>query len=48
MNVVVIDAAVSYPPTSGKRLRTLNLMLPPARRHRITYLAGDDHARAVS
>jgi glycosyltransferase involved in cell wall biosynthesis len=39
MNVVVLDADVSYPPTSGKRLRTLNLMLPLARRHRITYLA---------
>jgi glycosyltransferase involved in cell wall biosynthesis len=45
MNVVVLDADISYPPTSGKRLRTLNLMLPLARRHRLTYLArGDAHA----
>jgi glycosyltransferase involved in cell wall biosynthesis len=44
MNVVVLDGDVSYPPTSGKRLRTLNLLLPLARRHRITYLArGDAH-----
>ncbi len=45
MNVVLIDGDVSYPPTSGKRLRTLNLMLPLAKRHRITYLArGDAHS----
>lgn len=45
MKVVVIDADVSYPPTSGKRLRTLNLLLPLAREHSITYigrLTGDD------
>jgi glycosyltransferase involved in cell wall biosynthesis len=46
MNVVVVDGDVSYPPTSGKRLRTLNLMLPLAQRHRITYIArGDIHTR---
>jgi glycosyltransferase involved in cell wall biosynthesis len=38
MEVVVVDGVVSYPPTSGKRLRTLHLMLQQARRHRITYL----------
>ncbi len=38
MNVVVLDGDVSYPPTSGKRLRTLNLILPLAKRHRIVYL----------
>jgi glycosyltransferase involved in cell wall biosynthesis len=38
MNVVVLDADVSYPPTSGKRLRSLNLILPLARRHNIVYL----------
>src|ERR1700722_15663846 len=44
MNTVIVDADVSYPPTSGKRLRTLNLMLPLARRHRLTYIArGHDH-----
>jgi glycosyltransferase involved in cell wall biosynthesis len=39
MNVVIVDGDVSYPPTSGKRLRTLNLMLRLASRHRITYIA---------
>jgi glycosyltransferase involved in cell wall biosynthesis len=39
MNVVIVDGDVSYPPTSGKRLRTLNLMLPLAGTHRITYVA---------
>ena len=39
MHVAVVDPDVSYPPTSGKRLRTLNLMLKLADRHRITYLA---------
>jgi glycosyltransferase involved in cell wall biosynthesis len=39
MNVTIIDGDVSYPTTSGKRLRTLNLLLPLARRHRLTYIA---------
>jgi glycosyltransferase involved in cell wall biosynthesis len=39
MRVVILDGDVSYPPTSGKRLRTLNLMLQLAGRHRVTYLA---------
>jgi glycosyltransferase involved in cell wall biosynthesis len=39
MKVTVIDADVSYPMTSGKRLRTMNLLLPLAARHEITYLA---------
>jgi glycosyltransferase involved in cell wall biosynthesis len=38
MHVAIIDGDVSYPATSGKRLRTLNLMLQVARRHRITYV----------
>jgi glycosyltransferase involved in cell wall biosynthesis len=46
MNVGIIDSDVSYPPTSGKRLRTLHLMLPLAGRHRIHYLArGQGDAR---
>src|ERR1019366_457259 len=49
MHVAIIDGDVSYPPTSGKRLRTLNLMLEAARRHRITYMgrcaANSDEAR---
>lgn len=38
MRVTIVDSDVSYPATSGKRLRTLNLMLPLARRHAITYI----------
>ncbi|HMP08342.1 MAG TPA: glycosyltransferase [Lacipirellulaceae bacterium] len=37
MNVVVVDWDVAYPADSGKRLRTLNLMLELAGRHNITY-----------
>lgn len=39
MNVVILDSDVSYPTTSGKRLRTLNLMLPLAGRHHLHYIA---------
>jgi polysaccharide biosynthesis protein PslH len=38
MKVAIIDGDVSYPATSGKRLRTLNLMLALAPRHQITYV----------
>lgn len=38
MRVVIVDGDVSYPATSGKRLRTLNLMLRLADRHAITYV----------
>jgi glycosyltransferase involved in cell wall biosynthesis len=38
MNAVVVDGDVCYPATSGKRLRTLHLMLRLARRHRIAYV----------
>ncbi len=38
MRVVIVDSDVSYPATSGKRLRTLNLMLRLADRHQIIYL----------
>jgi polysaccharide biosynthesis protein PslH len=39
MHVVLVDGDVSYPPSSGKRLRTLHLMLRLAPHHRITYIA---------
>jgi glycosyltransferase involved in cell wall biosynthesis len=39
LRVVIVDGDVSYPATSGKRLRTLHLMLHLARRHHITYIA---------
>jgi glycosyltransferase involved in cell wall biosynthesis len=44
MEVTIVDSDLPYPPTSGKRLRTLNLMLPLARRHRITYICRGDAA----
>jgi glycosyltransferase involved in cell wall biosynthesis len=39
MHAVIVDGDVSYPATSGKRLRTLHLLLALARRHRLTYIA---------
>jgi polysaccharide biosynthesis protein PslH len=51
MQVVIIDGDVSYPATSGKRLRTLNLMLRAAQRHQITYVGrcaeGSEEARTA-
>ncbi len=51
MKVVIIDGDVSYPATSGKRLRTLHLMLRAAQRHQITYVgrcaADSDEARTA-
>jgi polysaccharide biosynthesis protein PslH len=38
MKAVIVDADLCYPATSGKRLRTLHLMLRLARRHQVTYL----------
>src|SRR4051794_1882366 len=38
MRVAIVDGDVSYPATSGKRLRTLNLMLRLANRHQIIYI----------
>jgi polysaccharide biosynthesis protein PslH len=38
MRVVVVDEEIPFPPNSGKRIRTLNLVVPLAARHRITYL----------
>ena len=42
--VAVVDEELPYPANSGKRIRTLNLLLPLAQRHRITYFA---HPSAV-
>jgi glycosyltransferase involved in cell wall biosynthesis len=39
MKTAIIDGDVCYPPTSGKRLRSLNLLLPLARRHELVYIA---------
>src|SRR5438128_3071017 len=38
LHVVIVDEELPYPPTSGKRIRTLSLVLRLARRHRLTYL----------
>src|SRR5215471_3007492 len=38
LQVVIVDEELPYPPTSGKRIRTLNLTRRLARRHRLTYL----------
>lgn len=39
MRVAIVDGDISFPATSGKRLRTLNLMLPLAKVHKLTYIA---------
>ncbi len=39
LRAVIVDGDVSYPPTSGKRLRTLHLMQRLAARHQVTYIA---------
>jgi glycosyltransferase involved in cell wall biosynthesis len=46
LDVVIVDEELPYPPTSGKRLRTLNLTLRLARRHRITFLCHRNRDRA--
>ena len=38
MNVVIVGGSLPYPPTAGNRIRTLNLTLRLATRHRITYI----------
>src|SRR5947209_9506653 len=52
LHVAVVDEELPYPPTSGKRIRTLNLVLRLAPRHRITYLchrnADRDEARQAT
>ena len=38
MKIVIVNEGLGYPPKGGNWLRTLNLMLPLARRHEITYV----------
>lgn len=38
LRVVIVDEELPYPPISGKRIRTLNLLLRLARRHDIRFL----------
>ena len=46
MNVVIVGSTLPYPPTSGSRLRTLNLTVRLARRHKVTYLGTRNPDRA--
>jgi glycosyltransferase involved in cell wall biosynthesis len=52
LDVVLVDEELPYPPTSGKRIRTLNLLLRLARRHSLTYVchrnANPNEARAAA
>ncbi len=51
MKVVIVNEGLGYPPKGGNWLRTLNLMLPLARRHEITYVCrdvGDEQAEQVA
>jgi glycosyltransferase involved in cell wall biosynthesis len=53
LHVAIVDEELPYPPTSGKRIRTLNLTLRLAQRHRLTYLChrnanADEARRAVA
>src|SRR6516165_9780511 len=38
LHVTIVDEELPYPPTSGKRIRTLNLVTRLAQRHHLTYL----------
>jgi glycosyltransferase involved in cell wall biosynthesis len=52
LRVVLVDEELPYPANSGKRIRTLNLVLRLARRHRLTYVchrnADADEARQAA
>jgi glycosyltransferase involved in cell wall biosynthesis len=52
LHIAVLDEELPYPLTSGKRIRTLNLLGRLARRHRVTYLchrnAGAAEARRAA
>ena len=48
MKVVIVNEGVGYPPNRGNWLRTLNLLLPLARRHDLTYLCRGDRDPAAT
>src|SRR5262245_58408297 len=52
LHVVIVDEELPYPAVTGKRLRTFNLVVRLARRHRITYIchrnADRDEARLAA
>ncbi|HKI17846.1 MAG TPA: hypothetical protein VKA15_08190, partial [Isosphaeraceae bacterium] len=39
LNVAIVASELPHPPTAGNRIRTLNLAVRLARRHRITFIA---------
>ncbi|MFO0891134.1 MAG: glycosyltransferase [Isosphaeraceae bacterium] len=49
LDVVIVASQLPYPPNVGNRIRTLNLVLPLAKRHRITFIAhsNDESTEAV-
>jgi glycosyltransferase involved in cell wall biosynthesis len=46
MNVVIVGGNMPYPATSGNRIRTLNLVVRLARRHRVRFLGPRNPDRA--
>jgi glycosyltransferase involved in cell wall biosynthesis len=38
LSIAIVDEELPYPPTSGKRIRTLNLTMRLASRHNLTYI----------
>lgn len=38
MRIAIVNEGLGYPPNAGNKIRTLNLMLPLAGRHEITYI----------
>lgn len=48
MKIVIVNEGVGYPPNRGNWLRTLNLILPLARRHDLTYLCRGDRDPEVT
>jgi glycosyltransferase involved in cell wall biosynthesis len=49
LNIAIVTSELPYPPTSGNRIRTLNLAIRLAHRHRITFIAhrNDEVAEAT-
>jgi glycosyltransferase involved in cell wall biosynthesis len=46
LRVAIVDEELPYPPTSGKRIRTFNLISRLARRHQLTYICHRNADRA--
>ncbi len=48
MRIAIVNEGLGYPANAGNRIRTLNLLLPLARRHEITYICRGVADRAES